>query len=116
MYDCSFEEILLEAVDEALTRLGDSPKQAVYYQLEKKFGLKRQEIPRKITEFERALDETFGLGARLLKIRITKCLYERIGPFKYFPEGDDLEFSRYVGAARVLWRKVRSPKELQITI
>ncbi len=116
MHDCSFEEILLEAVDETMTRLGDSPKQAFYYQLKKNFGLKRQDIPRKITEFERALDETFGLGARVLKIRISKCLYERMGPFKYFPEGDDLEFSRYVGAARVLWRKVRKPKELQIII
>ena len=47
----SFERILLKAIDEGLSSLGKSPKRVVYFYIEKKFHIKKREIPYKIEEF-----------------------------------------------------------------
>ena len=94
-----FEKLLLEAVDEGLSSLGDSPKQAVYFYLEKTFKIKKMDIPDKIDEFTNAIEKIFGHGAKHLEIQIMKRLYEKIGrTFKYFPEKDDLLFTEYMEA------------------
>ena len=97
-----FRKLLLEAVDEALSSLGDSVKQAIYFHLEKTFEINKQEIPHKIEEFTNAIEEIFGLGAKLLEIRIMTSFYEKDGhTFKYFPEKDELLFAEYMKAARL---------------
>ena len=94
-----FEKLLLEAVDEGLSSLGDSPKQAIYFYLERSFKIKKMDIPSKIDEFANAIEKIFGHGAKHLEIQIMKRLYEKIGhTFKYFPENDDLLFTEYVEA------------------
>jgi len=95
-----FEKLLLEAVDEALSSLGDSSKQAIYFCLEKNFAIKKHDIPNKIQEFANALENILGGGAKILEIQIMKHIYEEVGhDFKYFPDKDDLLFSEYVEAA-----------------
>ena len=79
----SFEEILLEAVDEALASLGDSAKQSIYYHLEK----------------------IFGIGARFLEILIMKKLYDRIGKPLEWNERKEFVFVNYVEAARQSFKK-----------
>jgi len=97
-----FRSLLLEAVDEALSSLGDSVKQAIYFHLEETFEINKQEIPDKIEEFTNAIEEIFGLGAKLLEIRIMKSFYEKDGhTFKYFPEKDELLFADYMKVARL---------------
>lgn len=98
----SFKKLLLEAVDEGLSSLGDLPKQAIYFYLEKTFKIKKQDIPSKIEEFTDAIEKIFGPGAKILEIRIMKHLYKKVGPsFEYFPEKDELLFTKYVAAVRV---------------
>jgi len=105
LHNRSFEKLLLEALDETLSSLGDSSKEAIYFHLEKTFSINKQDIPYKIEEFANAIEKIFGSGARLLEIKIMKRLYEKVGPvFKYFPERDDLVFTEYVAAARLLSR------------
>jgi len=95
-----FKKILLEAVDEGLSSLGDSTKQTIYVHLEKNFKIKKQDIPNKIDEFTNAIEKIFGNGAKILEIQIMKHLYEKVGHgFEYFPEKDDLLFTEYVEAA-----------------
>jgi hypothetical protein len=95
----SFGELLLEAVDEVLSSLGDSPRQAIYYYLKEVFNLSKQDIPHRIDDFSRAIEEIFGSGARFLEIEIMKRLYEKVGhSFKYSPEQNDLFFIDYVKA------------------
>ncbi len=95
-----FKKLLLEAVDEGLSSLGDSAKLAIYVYLEKNFKIKKQQIPNKINEFTNAIEKIFGNGARHLEIQIMKCLYEKVGhDFKYFPKKDDLLFTEYIEAA-----------------
>lgn len=94
-----FKELLLEAVDEELSSLGDSPKRAIYFYLEKTFNIKKLDIPNKIDEFANAIEKIFGHGAKHLEIQIMKRLYEKIGhSFEYFPEKDDLLFTEYMEA------------------
>jgi hypothetical protein len=75
----SFREILLEAVDESLSSLGDSPRQAVLFHLEHSFKIKKERIPENITEFTRALEKIFGPGASYLEKLIVKRLHEKLG-------------------------------------
>lgn len=95
-----FRKLLLEAVDEGLSSLGNSQKQAIYFCLEKTFAVKKKEIPNKVEEFASAIEKIFGNGAKILEIQIMKHLYEKVGPdFEYFPEKDNLLFTEYVEAA-----------------
>ncbi len=95
-----FKKLLQEAIDETLSSLGDSSKQALYFHLEKNFRIKKQDIPNKIEEFTNAIEKIFGDGAKILEIQMIKRLYEKVGhDFKYFPEKCELLFTEYVDAA-----------------
>jgi hypothetical protein len=74
-----FQKVLLEAVDEALSSLGDSPKRSIYFHLDRSFKIKRREIPRKIRAFADAMEKTFGFGAKFIETAIMERLYEKVG-------------------------------------
>jgi hypothetical protein len=74
-----FSEILLAAVEESLSSLGDSPKQAILFHLESSFKIKKEHIPENITEFTKALEKIFGPGALYLENLIVKHLCEKLG-------------------------------------
>ena len=73
-----FNEYLIEAVDEALTSLGEPVKNTVYFQLENNFNIPKNEIPDQIDEFTNILHKIFGLGASRLEIKFMKNLYSKI--------------------------------------
>jgi hypothetical protein len=75
----NFSRILLAAVEEGLSSLGDSPKQAILFHLETSFKIKREEIPANLTEFAKALEGIFGPGASYLEKLIVKRLCEKLG-------------------------------------
>ena len=80
----SFEELLLEAINEGLSLLGESGKQVLYFHLEKNFKINKQDIPNRIEEFTDAIETIFGNGAKILEIQIMKCLFRKVGhTFKY---------------------------------
>lgn len=74
-----FSKILLAAVEEGLSSLGDSPKQAIFFHLETSFKIKKEHIPENLTEFTKALDRIFGPGAPYLEKLIVKRLCEKMG-------------------------------------
>jgi hypothetical protein len=73
-----FNECLIQAVDEALTSLGEPVKNTVYFQLENNFNITKNEIPCQIEEFIDILHKIFGLGASRLEIKFMKNLHSRI--------------------------------------
>lgn len=75
----SFEQILLEAIDDALSSLGENIKTAVYFHVEKSFNVKRHEIPKRLTDFLGAFERIFGIGTRHLEILFMKSLHEKSG-------------------------------------
>ena len=96
-----FAEILLNAVDESLSKLEGSSPQAIYGLLEKSFHLHRSEIPRRTEEFQEALENMFGYTSKLVEIQIIEHLNRKIGPISNYPsEISDLLLSEYIRVAR----------------
>lgn len=102
-----FKELLLEAVDETLSSLGEKPKQMVYCYLEDHFQIEREGIPDRIEEFAEAVEKVFGCGAKLIEIKIMESLYGKMEgeSFDYSPEDDDLQFATYIQAMKYIYRR-----------
>jgi hypothetical protein len=97
-----FEEILLEAIDEGLSLLGESSKQTIYFHLEKTFKMNRHDIPYRIEEFTDAIEKLFGAGAKIIEIQIMKCLFKKVGyNFKHYPKQKSLTFKDYITAVKL---------------
>jgi len=76
------DEIILEVVDHGLRALGESPRKALWYCLEKDFGLCREKVPKNVDSFEEALKSYFGLGYSFLGSLLKNYLSEATGePF-----------------------------------
>lgn len=71
--------LVLMAIDKGLSALGDSPKKALLFYLEKDFGLDWQEIPKNIATFEEVLKKFFGLGYNFLDSLFRQSLQEASG-------------------------------------
>ena len=94
-----FDKILLIAIDEALTSLGESVKQSIYFHIENEFKVARKDIPENLEKFQEGLEKIFGAGARFIEILIMRNLHMKIGlPLKM--EGEQLEFVEYIGVAK----------------
>ena len=110
----NFEEVLLEAIDEGLSLLGESSKQAVYFYLEKTFKMNRLDIPYRIEEFTDAVEKIFGSGAKILEIQIMKCLFKKVGyKFKHYPKQKNLTFTEYIAAVKLEKNNYENIKEQQ---
>jgi hypothetical protein len=102
--DIDYESAIMDIVDESLSSFGNSFRQVIYFQLENTFHIKKQEIPFRIHEFAAAIEELFGVGAKLIEIRIVKALHDRFEGFIYFPEMENLVFAEYVEGLRCFLR------------
>jgi len=100
----SFEQILLEAIDEALSQLGESVKISVLLHLGNRFKIEKKEIPHRVNEFQNALEQVFGLGTRYLEILIMKNLNSKMRFFCQEPTHEwpehELTFCDYVDVMR----------------
>jgi len=75
-----FRNLLLEAVDEALSILGETSKSAIFFFIKEKFGLRKEAIPHNLEEFSNALRTIFGdTGCFFLEEQILNRLYARLG-------------------------------------
>jgi len=95
-----FNKLLLEAVDEGLSSLGESSKQAIYFHLAKSFSIRRNTIPLEIEAFAKAIERIFGLGANFLEVLIMKRLHEKTGGVFDWNESNKFVFAEYVMAAK----------------
>ncbi len=78
-----FNNILSETVNEAFSCLGETPKKALLFHLEKDFSIKQQEISNNIEAFDGAIKKLFGAGATFLEALIMRKLCEKAGlPFR----------------------------------
>ena len=102
--ETSFEATLIKAVDDSFSSFGHSCKQAIYFQLENTFKIQKQEIPFKIAEFADSLQQIFGIGAKLVELKIIGALHEKIRDFTYFPVKEDLVFTEYIESLRIFLR------------
>jgi hypothetical protein len=110
-----FEKLMLEAIDEGLSSLGESSKQAIYFHLEKTFDIKREEIPDRVSAFSQAIENIFGAGAGCLEILIMQRLYEKVGGILRWDKKKGFSFVEYVTIAKRSFRersRIKTIKEL----
>ena len=90
------KEIFKKSVQKVFHSLGISSN--LYFILENRYNIKPYDYLQNIDEFIAALENVFGLGATLLKIKIMKELYDEIGNNKIiFTKSDKFPtFSEYV--------------------
>jgi hypothetical protein len=106
---------MLEAIDEGLSSLGESSKQAIYFHLEKTFDIKREEIPDRVSAFSQAIENIFGAGAGCLEILIMERLYEKVGGILRWDKKKGFSFVEYVTIAKRSFReksRIKTIKEL----
>jgi len=96
----AFENLLIEAVDESLASLGESAKQAIYFHLENKFKIAKNDIPYRLEDFAEGLEKIFGLGASFIEILIMKSLFEKTGQSLEWNQSKKLVFVEYVATAK----------------
>jgi len=112
LLESDFEKLLLSAVDQALSSLGESSKHAIYFYLDKNFNIEKQEIPSKIDSFREALEEVFGVGASFLEVLIMKRLYETIGGNFQWKDSEEFTFAEYVAVAK---RTFQDRKQIRVS-
>ena len=95
-----FKVAIIETVDESFSSFGNLSKEAIYFHLENAFKIKKQEIPCKIEAFADAIEQIFGVGAKLIEISIIEALHKRIPEFVFFPKKGDVDFKEYVTSLR----------------
>jgi hypothetical protein len=91
---------ILDVIDESLASFGESVKQVVYFQLQTNHHVRKQDISSNIEKFALTIEEIFGIGARLIEMKIMETLYVRTEGFLYVPKDDDLMFKDYVQTVR----------------
>jgi len=95
-----FKAVIIESVDESLASFSNLDKQAVYLHLEKTYNIKKQEIPSKMDNFADAIEQMFGIGAKLVEMRIIEALHKRIPEFVFFPIKREIGFKEYLASLR----------------
>jgi len=97
----SVEELVLEAIDESLSSMGQNCKKSIYFHLENEYNLNKGEIPFRTKDFSEAIEKIFGVGAKILEIQILKSLFKKMGNINsHFYNHKSLELTKYIQAAR----------------
>ena len=106
-----FDNLLLGSIDDALLSLGESSRQSIYLYYENKFQGNRETIPDELEHFQTALESIFGLGARFIEILIMRILYSKVGQPLDLDNKEELEFIKYIDAARKCFCDTHSHSE-----
>jgi hypothetical protein len=84
------DEIILDTIDKGLNLLGENPKQALWYCLEKDFQFDRHKVPENLESFEETLKGFFGLGYNFLEAhfrqQLQKATAEDLQGYKTFAD------------------------------
>ena len=92
--------LLREAVDEGLSSLGNSAKQAIYFYLEQDFSLSKKEISNCPNDFAGAIEKIFGLGAKPLEFVMLNQLYQKVGQRLKLDVSTDVNFAECVAVVK----------------
>ena len=80
----TFDQILLESIDEVLSAIGTSIRGMIYLQLKSR-GISKEQIPTRIDDFSNALQAILGVGARHIEVHLIKQVQAKTGVTCPFP-------------------------------
>ena len=93
-----FERLLMEAIEEALSSFGEGVKEVVLFYCIHRHGVGRGEIPSRLHEFTRCLEEIFSYASKVVELRVASTLYAKLG--LEFVEREGWRLVDYVEEAR----------------
>ncbi len=93
-----FDQLLLEAIDDGLSVLGEEPRSAFYQFLATMHALPREDIPEKVEEFSKGLKKALGGAYPVVQRIILRKLFQKLG--YSFHESAGLELVDYVLEAK----------------
>ena len=96
--NAQFGSAVLGAVDDGLLVYGEAVRHALYYSVEAKYHLKREQIQDRIEDFHKAIGELCGYGGRVTERLIAKSLYSRLG--LDFVEHEEWSLVEYIRHAK----------------
>ena len=88
--------ILMESIEEAFLYLIDS--ECDIFNILEKNGINQKNIQYNIMKFSTIIDSKFGMGAKLIKIKIIELIHRKIQNFSYTPKKHNLFFEEYMSA------------------
>lgn len=74
-----FDKALLDALDEVLLTLGEQSKKIIYFHLQNKYLLKKEDIPRKPVYFALAVRGMLGMSGSFIETQVLKNLCKKLG-------------------------------------
>lgn len=86
--------ILMEAIEEAFLYLIHSEYDI--FNMLKKNGITQKNIQFNIKKFSTIIDKEFGLGAKIIKIKIIELIHRKTQNFSYIPQKHNLFFEEYL--------------------
>jgi hypothetical protein len=92
----SFDQTIIEAVDQTFSKLGIKVKQTLYSSLEADYKITKEDIPVRIGDFTNALEKIFGASALLLEIDVMKTMRQKVPAFTCEVKNTNLAFGDYL--------------------
>jgi hypothetical protein len=105
----NFDNLLVQAIDESLSSLGEPVKNGIYTKLMQCLDITTDEIPDHIEDFSRVIHKILGLGASRLEILFIKKINQKAGIEIETPQCEwpiskwvnvDMTFVEYVNVIR----------------
>src|SRR4030042_1509973 len=107
-----FSRILQEAISEALSTFGEDVKVSIFFHLENKCGIKKRDIPQRISDFSDALQRIFGIGASNLEIMFMESLHSKLNFVCKWPTGCKWEVAQVTFQEYVQLMKQKFEEEM----
>jgi PAS domain S-box-containing protein len=98
--DRQFNELLLAAIDDTFSSVGASAKTAIYFHIEKKFNIKKEDIPSSMAQFSQALDQLFGIGSKPLQKIFKQQLKLKVKTNSQISDEESLDLDGFVNEIR----------------
>jgi hypothetical protein len=88
--------IIITAIEESFSSLINS-EYNIFMQLQP-YGITKANIKNNIKKFTKIIENQFGLGAKLIEIKIIQLIHQKIQNISYTPKNHDLFFDEYLSA------------------
>jgi len=97
----TFEELIVEVIDQVLLSLDPRVKKSFYNILKTDYNLDKNDIPYRIGDFVNALEEVYGISALLIEVAILKKVCQELPAFTFVVENAQLNLVDFLKSLKI---------------
>jgi len=97
----TFEELIVEVIDQVLLSLDPRVKKSFYNILKTDYNLDKSDIPYRIGDFVNALEEVYGISALLVEVAILKKVCQELPAFTFVVENAQLNLVDFLKSLKI---------------